>query len=104
MRMELNEGACLLPPALSALLPPAVTEAVARALLPGEFPEEIRLRRDHAASVTVGGVNRRLDAVLSAREMAELLTAFCGGSLYAHGDTLRQGLTNLHNKSRALTL
>ncbi len=91
MRMTIEGQRRLLPPSLEALLPIPVLSALQKALPAGVFPEEIRLRRDHAASVTANGVNVRLDAVLSAGEMAGLLTAFCGGSLYAHGDTLRQG-------------
>lgn len=91
MRMTLQGDVRLLPSSLTALLPISVLSALQKALPTGVFPEEIRLRRGHAASVTAGGANIRLDAVLSAREMEALLPAFCGGSLYAHGDTLRQG-------------
>ena len=91
MRMAVLGGRRWLPPALAAVLPDAVLSAMERALPPDVFPEEIRLRRDHDASVTAEGRNIRLDVTLSGREMADLLTAFCGGSLYAHGETLRQG-------------
>lgn len=91
MHMTIRNETLLLPPVLSALLPASILAAMRQALPPGLFLEEIRLRRDHAASVTAGGANIRLDAVLTAREMTDLLTAFCGGSLYAHGETLRQG-------------
>ena len=91
MRMAVESETRLLPPPLAALLPISVLSSLQKALPPGVLPEEIRLRRDHAASVTAGGVNVRLDAVLTEGEMERLLTAFCGGSLYAHGDTLRQG-------------
>lgn len=89
--MTVFGGERLLPPSLAALLPVAVRSAMEKTLPRGLIPEEIRLRRDHAASVTAGGVNVRLDAVLSGPEMERLLTVFCGGSLYAHGETLRQG-------------
>lgn len=81
----------LLPSALSSLLPSRVVSAVERAVPRGLFPEELRLRRGRYASVTVDAQNVPLDCILTDEEMDTLLVRFCGGSLYAHGDTLCNG-------------
>ena len=52
---------------------------------------ELRLRLNRPASVTVAGVNLPLDVRLTAAELSEAVTAFCHGSYYAHGDTIREG-------------
>ena len=52
---------------------------------------ELRLRLNRPASVTVAGVNLPLDVRLTATELSDAVTAFCHGSYYAHGDTIREG-------------
>lgn len=81
----------LLPQSLASLLPAQVVAALERAVPVGLWPEELRLRRDRCASVTVGGENLRLDCMLTGEEMDALLLRFCGGSLYAHGETICEG-------------
>ena len=81
----------LLPPCLEALLPQALLQALALAVPEGLLLEEIRLRRDHAASATVGGENIPLPYVASGEEMEAQLVRFCNGSLYAHAETLARG-------------
>lgn len=81
----------LLPSTLGSLLPGHVTDALERAVPVGLYPEELRLRRGKYASATVNGENLRLDAILTGEEMDALLLRLCGGSLYAHGDTLCRG-------------
>ncbi len=85
----------LLPRSLATLLPRRVCDALASSVAEGLFPEELRLRRDRYASVTVNGQNLLLDCILSGEEMDELLLRLCGGSLYAHGDTLCRGYLSL---------
>lgn len=81
----------LLPPFLAALLPSRVVSATERTVPSGLFPEELRLRRGRYASITVGTENLPLDCMLTGEEMDALLLRFCGGSLYAHGETLCNG-------------
>lgn len=81
----------LLPNHLLSLLPTRVVRAVEHAVPRGLFPEELRLRRGRYASLTVGTENIPLDCMLTDEEMDTLLLRFCGGSLYAHGDTLCNG-------------
>ena len=85
----------LLPSFLATLLPSRVLSALEDSVPEGLFPEELRLRRDRYASVTIGGENVLLDCILTGEEMDELLLRFCGGSLYAHGDTLCRGYISL---------
>lgn len=85
-------GACpFLPRAVMAVLPPMLVEEVGERLLPGTVPEEIRLRRGHAASLTVGGKNIRLSTVLDGGAMDRVLYLMCEGSVYAHADTIKEG-------------
>lgn len=84
-----------IPHFLTAMLPPRVVEAVARALPHGLAPEELRLRRDKAASLVADGKNYLLDVVLSGEELDALLLLMCEGSLYAHRDTLKEGYLTL---------
>ena len=90
----------LLPSALCALLPPRVIDALRRTVPVGLYPEELRLRRGRCASATVNGENLRLDVILSGEEMDTLLLRLCGGSLYAHGDTLCRGYLMLQGGVR----
>ncbi len=81
----------LLPRALAEILPPDLIEELERAVPEGLFPEEVRLRRERQASVTVAGQNIRLGRVFTAKEMEQLLLQMCKGSLYAHAETLSEG-------------
>lgn len=90
----------LIPPVLCEVLPPRLAAALEGAVPVGLYPEELRLRRGRCASVTVGGADLRLDCVLTGEEMDALLLRFCGGSLYAHGDTLCEGYLTLQGGIR----
>ncbi len=81
----------LLPPRLQA----AVTEQAAsrRDLLASL--SELRLRAGRLASITVSGENIPLPVTLTQDEIASLLSAFCGGSLYAHRETIAEGFLDL---------
>ena len=61
------------------------------ALPDGTFLEEIRLRADRFATLTVGGRNIPTRVMLNAQELGTLLVRLCGGSLYAYSDTIREG-------------
>lgn len=84
-----------LPPVLCDLLPARLLGEICEVLPEGAAPEEIRLRRGRAASVTWRGKNLRLATVLTTAEMDALLPAFCEGSLYAHGETVCRGYLTL---------
>lgn len=81
----------LLPRSVTAVLPPMLIEEIAERLPTGVVPEEIRLRRGHAASLTVGGKNLRLSTVLDGGAMERVLYLMCDGSVYAHADTIKEG-------------
>ncbi len=59
------------------------------------FLEEIRLRADRKATLTVGGHNCPTDILLAPRTLSDLLIHLCGGSLYAYSDTIHQGFLTL---------
>ena len=81
----------ILPRALAQMLPPHLCREVEERVPAGALLEEVRLRREKCASLTVSGRNLRLATVLSATQMEEILIRMCEGSLYAHGETLCQG-------------
>ena len=90
----------LLPGELAALLPAELCCEIEESVPAGELLEEIRLRRGRAASLTVSGRNIRLSTVLSGNRMDALLLAMCEGSLYAHGETVKQGYLALRDGIR----
>ena len=81
----------LLPGVLTSILPARLCRQVEEATPAGLVPEELRVRRGRAASVTVSGRNIRLCTILSGAEMDDLLLAMCEGSLYAHSETVSRG-------------
>ena len=66
----------------------------------GERIEEIRLRRDRRASLTLSGRNLVLDTILEGSEIDATLTGMCSGSLYAYSDTINKGYISLPNGVR----
>ena len=52
---------------------------------------ELRVRVGRLSSVTVDGRNLPLSTVLCRDEMSLALRHFCGGSVYAHAESIRQG-------------
>ena len=85
----------LLPRCLGDLLPACLLREIEEKTPAGEWIEEVRLRRERCASLTVGGRNLRLSTVLSGTEMDRLLLAMCEGSLYAHGESVCEGYLTL---------
>ena len=84
-----------LPPALCNLLPPPlIFEIESRFKSIGDI-EEIRVRRDRCASITVGSENIPLGYKLCGEEMERLLAAVSGNSLYAHSETIKNGYITL---------
>ncbi|MBQ8509295.1 MAG: Flp pilus assembly complex ATPase component TadA [Clostridia bacterium] len=52
---------------------------------------EVRLRTGRPASLTCAGENRVLAAKITPAQMEECVTRLCRGSVYAHGETIREG-------------
>ena len=90
-RGERTVGGETIPATLLDLLPPRLTEELRRRGPALGRVEELRLRAERRASVTVGQTNRLLDTALSRGEMDALVTRLCDGSLYAHRDALAGG-------------
>ena len=55
------------------------------------FPEEIRVRADRRASLTVGSKNRMLDTVVRDDELTDMKKLLCKGSVYAYKETIAKG-------------
>ncbi len=83
------KASTLFPPALSAVLPPQLTEAVRRLGL--ARAEEVRLHAGRTCTVTCEGRNYRTDLVLSEDDLQRLLQTMCGGSLYAYAESICRG-------------
>ena len=77
-----------MPPVLRQWLPPHVIAALQ--CVTGTW-EELHLHTGRFCSVTVGGENRMVPLLLRQDEMQELLMRLCGGSIYAHRDSIAQG-------------
>lgn len=80
---------------LAQCLGPKLIGSISKLLENGQICKEdineIRLRADRPASVTCQGRNITLSVTLSEREIGECVTKLCGGSVYAHSDTVRMG-------------
>ena len=82
------------PSSVLAALPYRLAEEIRRRWS-GERIEEIRVRRDRRASLTLSGRNLILDTVLDGSEIDGTLTGMCSGSLYAYSDTINRGYISL---------
>ena len=80
----------------AGLLPPRLSACLAEALdgHSGHL-EEIRLRADRCATLTVSGENLQTAVVLTSEQLTSILTHLCGGSLYAYSQTINQGYITL---------
>lgn len=85
------------PPFLYELLPYTIGDAVRREMFRNPYIaiEEIRLRRDAISTLTTSKGNLPLPVVLGGDEMDETLRRVCGGSLYAHAESIREGYVSL---------
>lgn len=80
-------------------LPPAMAAEVRRRW--AHFcPEELRLRRGGYSCLCRGGETVYLETVLTQENMDAILCSLCGGSMYAHRETLRQGYLTLRGGIR----
>ncbi len=62
---------------------------------------EISLRRGRVASLTLGGRSLPLPVILSKEETEQCFLSLCGGSVYAHRESLRRGFVMLPTGHRA---
>ncbi len=62
--------------------------------------DEVRLRANRQASVSSGGENIFLEYTVGQAELEKMLNILCGGSLYAHADTLNSGYITVHGGIR----
>lgn len=78
-----------LPPILEECLPPHFCDAILRT---GASPiEEIRLRKGRTLTVTSRQKSLGCGIVVGERELQEIFSRMCGGSLYAYEETIREG-------------
>ena len=78
-----------LPSVLRGCLPLHFCDAIERTAV-GSV-EEIRLHRGRILTVTSQQKTLGCDIVVGEREIQEIFSRMCGGSLYAHEETIRQG-------------
>lgn len=80
---------------IARCLPEGVLSEISRVALASGVRKdeinEIRLRVCSAASITCRGENFLLDVVLSKKDISDLVTKLCRGSLYAYGESVRRG-------------
>lgn len=86
-------GMPLLPSAVEKVLPATLIDEVGR--VAHGAVEELRLKCGRRAWMTCGGRNVILDTVLDRGQMEDILLAVCGGSLYAHAESIREGYVTL---------
>lgn len=87
-----------IPPRLMELLPYRISDAIRGVFAEGgsNACEEIRLRAGRLSTLTVsGGKSVSLGITLSREEIDKTVDRLCGGSLYAHGDTIKNGYITL---------
>lgn len=85
-------------------LPHNVRLSLAKLIDDGEVKfddlSEIRIRVGTRASITCNGINMPIDGTVDFKEMAECVTKFCHGSVYAHDSTMKAGYIQFDNGVR----
>lgn len=89
-----------LPEVLFKILPPAICSSISALAGSGIEIEEIRLRRGQLCTLTSGGENIPLEIGASAEDMRRIFEDVCGGSVYAHADSIRKGYVTLEGGIR----
>ena len=90
-------------PTLCPRLPPVVADSLIRLVSGGVSVsdiEEVRLRRGRPCSVTAAGRNVVFSEPVGEKELANCVLAFCGGSFYAHANTISDGYISAENGIR----
>ena len=87
-----------IPDIVRILLPPEVLDAVIETCEKEKIGcslEEIRLRANRKASLTVDGRNIMLSLCLTSAELFQILTKMCNGSLYSYSQNVNEGFVTL---------
>ncbi len=82
------------------ILPPVIYSSLAELCKGGIEIEEVRLRVGQLCTVTVRNENISIGQGLSQTEMDRIFEDICGGSIYAHADTVRHGYVTLEGGIR----
>ena len=82
----------VLPDSVVSVLPRKLSEKI---LLDVGTIEEIRLRADRYASLTVGGENVTVFVTFSSAELSEILLKMCKGSIYSYAEDINNGFVTL---------
>ena len=93
-----------IPYSVLELIPYRISDAIRRVAsdLGGDLCEEIRLRYLRTSTLTLSNQGTLpLDVYLDRGEMDSTVDKLCGGSLYAHGDTIKNGYISLPGGIRA---
>ena len=89
---------CRVPESLLKILPYRLADEIRK--VAAERVEEIRLRCNRRASITVKNQNILLTSILTRGEMDAFLSHICGNSLYAHRETINSGYITLEGGIR----
>lgn len=81
----------LLPEIVEKSLPVQIVDEIRRCELKASEINEIRLRINCRSSVTANGANLVLRSTVTREDMTNCMTSLCGGSVYAHSETIREG-------------
>ena len=92
---EKRHAASVLPSIFSEILPPAIYSSLTELCKNGLEIEEVRLRAGQLCTVTARDGNISFGQGLSQTEMERIFERICGGSVYAHADTIRRGYVTL---------
>lgn len=93
MENRIVSGAPIVPSAVARVLPERLLDEVGRTATGAV--EELRLKCGRRAFMVCGGQNVMLDTVLDRAAIEDILLAVCGGSLYAHAESIREGYVSL---------
>ena len=93
MRRIIDGGVPVLPASVARLLPEGLLAEIP--LRAKGAVNELHLRAEGNGWLTSCGENIPLDTVLTREQMEEIFLAVCGGSLYAHADTVKEGFVTL---------
>ncbi|MBR2388596.1 MAG: hypothetical protein IKB02_07515 [Clostridia bacterium] len=88
-----------IPASLLHVLPYRLSDEIRR-VAPSGHIEEIRLRCERCASITVRKKNIVLSSILTREEMDAFLSLICNNSLYAHRETINSGYVTLEGGIR----
>ena len=80
-----------IPAFLRTILPMRLLDEIDRRMVFGGRIEELRLRRNRQAFLTVDRHNLQLEYVSDGETMDRVVMALCDGSLYAYRDSISQG-------------